>query len=83
MGIVRQARADSMTARAREAAAEGHTVFLVQLRGSVSHSPSLSRPISGVAEQIEAIEGEGWRLDKFTSVPWKNNMTVVCLFRRQ
>jgi len=50
--------------------------------GGVGHTPSLSRPIPGVAEMLESVESQGWKLDQFTSVPYKDNMTVVGLFRR-
>jgi len=82
MGFIKQVKGDSMANDARRAVAEGHSVFVAQFRGAVSHSPSLSRPIQGIAEMIEAVEGEGWRVDQFTSVPYKDNMTVTCLFRR-
>ena len=82
MGFIKQAKADSMAADAQRANEEGHTVFIAQFRGAVSHSPSLTRPIAGVAESIEAVEAVGWKVEHFTSVPYKDNMTVVCLFRR-
>ncbi len=81
MGFVKQAKAQSMARDAQRALSEGHQVFVVQIRGAIGHSPVLSRPIQDVAEQIEAIEAVGWRLSEFTSVPFKNNMTTVCLFR--
>lgn len=68
----------SNAARARD---EGRSVFIVQLRGAASHSPRLSSVVPGVAEQIEAIEAQGWRLDQFTSVPYEDNITTTCLFR--
>lgn len=71
-----------MGSNAKRAYEEGHTVFIAQFRGAFGHSPSLSRPIAGVAEMIEAVENQGWRLEQFTSVPYKDNMTVVGLFRR-
>lgn len=73
---------DGMAKQAARAAAEGRSVFIVQFRGQVGHTAELSRPIGGVAEMIEAVEAQGWRVDHFTSVPYKDNMTVVCLFRR-
>jgi hypothetical protein len=81
MGWIKKAKADSLASDAKRALDEGHTVFVAQLRGSVSHSPTLSRPIPGVAEMIESVESLGWRLNQFTSVPYKDNMTTVCLFR--
>jgi hypothetical protein len=67
--------------RAASAMRDGHRVHVVQIRGSVSHTAKLSRPIDGAAEQIEAIEAEGWRLDHFSAVPYRRNMTLTCLFR--
>lgn len=36
----------------------------------------------GMAERIEAGEAVGWEMDQFTAVPYKDNITVVALFRR-
>ena len=44
--------------------------------------PLLTRPVGGMAERIEAVEAVGWRMDQFTAVPYKDNITVVALFRR-
>ena len=82
MGFIKDSKANSMASDAKRAYNEGHTVFVAQFRGAVSHSPSLSRPIAGIAEMIESVEKQGWRLEHFTSVPYKDNMTVVGLFRR-
>jgi len=35
-----------------------------------------------MAERIEAIGAVGWQMDQFTAVPYKENITVVALFRR-
>jgi hypothetical protein len=35
-----------------------------------------------MAERIEAVEALGWQMDRFTAVPYKDNITVVALFRR-
>ena len=82
MGIFKDAKSDSMAAHARRAADEGRQVFVAQFRGAASHSPKLSRPVADVAEMIEAVEAEGWRVDQFTAVPFDNNMTITILFRR-
>lgn len=82
MGIFKDAKSDSMASHAKRAAAEGRKVFVAQFRGAVSHSPKLSRPVADVAEMIEAVEEEGWRVDQFTAVPYDNNMTITILFRR-
>lgn len=82
MGFMKKAKSDAMGDDARRAREEGRTVFIAQFRGAISHSPALTLPIAGAAESIEGVEAEGWRIDQFTSVPYKDNMTVVCLFRR-
>jgi hypothetical protein len=83
MGIMKQAKADSMATKAKVALGQGHKIFVVQLRGGYGHTPALSRPVQDVAEQIEAIEAAGWRLDHMESLLYKNNLTTVCLFRPQ
>lgn len=81
MGLIKQAKANTMADHAARARQEGRKVFVAQLRGGMGHSPKLSRPIQDVAEMIEGIEAKGWKLDQFTSVPYDGNMTVTCLFR--
>lgn len=83
MGIFKKAAAESIADNAKRALDEGHTIFVAQFRGAVSHSPTLTRPIGGMAERIEAVEALGWRMDQFTAVPYKDNITVVALFRHQ
>jgi hypothetical protein len=82
MGIFKQSVANSIESDPKRALDEGHSVFVAQFRGAVSHSPSLTRPIGGMAERIEAVERVGWHMDQFTAVPYKDNITVVALFRR-
>jgi hypothetical protein len=82
MGFIKDSKSNAIAQHARRAVEEGRTIFLAQFRGSIGHSPSLTRPIADVAEMIEAVESLGWRVSEFTSVPYKDNMTVVCLFRR-
>lgn len=81
MGFIKQAKADSMANQARKARDDGHNVFFVQIRGAMHNTLSMSHPVADVAEQIEAIEAEGWRLDQLTAVPFKDNVTNLCLFR--
>jgi hypothetical protein len=82
MGFFKQTKANTLANYASRARQEGRSVFVAQFRGAMHNSPSMSHPISDVAEMIEAVEGEGWRMDQFTSVPYKDNITVVALFRR-
>lgn len=83
MGLVRQGRVDTMGTHAQRALMEGRTVFVCQIRGPMSHSPKLTRPIPDAAEVIEQVERTGWHLDKMDSLVYENNTTIVCLFRRR
>lgn len=82
MGIAKQVKQDSAAGAARRAREEGHTVFVYQCRGAMSHSPTLSRPVQDVAEMIEGIESEGWQLDRMDSNIYDRNVTIIGLFRR-
>ncbi len=82
MGFIKQAKSNTISEDAARARDEGRSVFVTQIRGPMSHSPALSRPIPQAAESIEAVEEQGWRLDKMDSLVYNNNTTLVCLFRR-
>ncbi len=82
MGFIKDSKSTTMGDHAKRAADEGRSVFVAQFRGAASHSPSLSRPVADVAEMIEAVEAQGWKMDQFTAVPWDKNMTITALFRR-
>jgi hypothetical protein len=79
----KKAAAGSIGSDAKRSLDEGHSVFVAQLRGGTLHSPDRTEPISGIAEMIEAVEAVGWHMDRFTSMPYKDNITVIALFRRQ
>lgn len=81
MGAIKDIKAQSLSADARRARVEGRTVFVAQIRGPVRHSPSLTRVIPDAAEVIEAIEAQGWFLDKMNGIDHKNNTTLFVLFR--
>lgn len=81
MGFMKTAKADSLAEDAARSKTEGHRVFVAQIRGPMSHSPKLSRQIPDAAEMIEAIEEQGWQLDKMDSLVYSDNTTIVCLFR--
>lgn len=77
MGWIKEAKANVAGNHAARARDEGRQVlvFLVD----VPRSASQGSPISGVAEQIEAVEAEGWRLDHLAA---KDAGSMVALFRR-
>ena len=64
MGIIKKSVAQSIEGDAKRALDEGHSIFVAEFRGAVSHNPSLTRPVGGMAERIEAVEAVGWHMDQ-------------------
>jgi hypothetical protein len=67
--------ADLADQHSRRAAEEGHGVFVWAAGQNVDLD---SHPVKGMAEQIEAIEKNGWRLEHMTFTPQHGYL----LFRR-
>lgn len=63
MGWLKDAKANVMRGEAERAISEGRRVFVCRINQGVMQS-NWSGPLSGVAEQIEAIEELGWVLDQ-------------------
>jgi hypothetical protein len=86
MGRISQAMANEATRNAREAFAAGRQVISFKIIEAASTS-RMTGIMSGVGEQIEAIEGEGWTLDTMTATTGKTlsgqRTALVCLFRRR
>lgn len=61
MGLIKQQKADSIATEAQRALAEGRTVFAPKLNTPMLQH-SFSGSIAGWAEQIEAVEAQGWAL---------------------
>lgn len=61
MGFVKDAKANAAANHAARARDEGRTVLLYRQDVGIASS-GFSGPVSGVAEVIEAIEGQGWAL---------------------
>lgn len=81
MGFIKETKVNSLAQDARRARTEGRTVFVAQIRGPVRHSPAFTRVIPDAAEVIEAIEAEGWYLDKMNGIDHNGNTTLFVLFR--
>lgn len=60
MGIIKQTKANVATHHAQRAYDEGHTTLVIRM--DVPRSTIEGHPISGLAEQIEAVEAVGWEL---------------------
>lgn len=82
MGFIKDAKVDTISTHAKRAAADGHTVFTPMLNTPWSGSTA-SGPVSGWAEQIEAVEAEGWTLAHWTiGQDAKGRPQAYPLFRR-
>jgi len=65
MGWIKDAKADMIAKAANRARAEGRAVFLARINNPAADSQA-SGPMSGVAEQIEAVEAQGWVLQQMS-----------------
>ncbi|UXY25017.1 hypothetical protein N8I84_42075 (plasmid) [Streptomyces cynarae] len=82
MGFIKDAKVESMKGHAQRAISEGRTVFVCRVNQGALQS-NWSGPLSGVAEQIEAVEELGWQLDQANfSHDQKNHASAFLIFRR-
>ncbi len=77
MGTFRDTKAELSAKHARQAAEEGRTVMVLRL--DVPRTTVEGAPISGMAEQIEAVEREGWRLHSLAAT---DAGSMAAVFRR-
>ena len=83
MGFIKDAKADSIASHAQRAIEEGRTIFAPRLN-SPRTAAGFSGPVSGWAEQIEAIEAAGWQLVNWTATDdAKGSPVGYPLFRRR
>ncbi|MGW4567074.1 hypothetical protein ACWEN3_33330 [Streptomyces sp. NPDC004561] len=83
MGWIKEAKANAIKEHAQRAIAEGRTVFVCRVNQGALQS-NFSGPLSGVAEQIEAVEELGWQLDQASfSHDHKDHASAFLIFRRQ
>lgn len=64
MGFLKEAKATIAAKHATRALEEGRSVLLFNM--DVPRNKVEGTPVSGVAEQIEAIEAVGWYLDRMS-----------------
>ncbi|MFI6105829.1 hypothetical protein [Streptomyces sp. NPDC051310] len=86
MGFINNAKAEVATKTAAEAYAAGRQVLTFKIiEANVSHRST--GVMSGVGEQIEAIEAQGWMLSNMAAAEGKalggERTALVCLFRRR
>ncbi|MBD0743915.1 hypothetical protein BG418_20290 [Streptomyces sp. CBMA152] len=82
MGWIKDAKAEAISKEAQRAIDEGRTVFVCRVNQGALQS-NFSGSLSGVAEQIEAIEAVGWQLDQASfSHDHKDHASAFLIFRR-
>jgi hypothetical protein len=62
MPWIKDTKAQSMQVEAKRALEEGRTVFVCRVNTPMTHH-TMSGSMPGFAEQIEAVESLGWRLE--------------------
>jgi hypothetical protein len=77
VGFLTDAKAQQAAKHATRAATEGRTVFVLLV--NVPKLAAEGQPVSGVAEQVEAVEAAGWRLHSLSA---RDAGSMVALFRR-
>ncbi|MEU2180095.1 hypothetical protein [Streptomyces thermolilacinus] len=86
MGFINQAKAETAAKVAAEAYAAGRYVLTFKIieANSTHRSTGL---MTGVGEQIEAIEAQGWTLTNMAAADGKalsgERTALICLFRRR
>lgn len=86
MGWINDAKANEATKKARDAYAEGRQILTFKIiEANLNHRAT--GVMTGISEQIEAIETEGWMLANMCAAEGKalgNDRTaLICLFRRR
>ncbi|WP_326709621.1 hypothetical protein OG758_09825 [Streptomyces sp. NBC_01474] len=86
--FIKNAKAQGATDEARKAYAEGRAVLVYKIIEASGGSIDYTGPMTGVGEQIEAIEAEGWALANMATGESKTlsgdeRVGLVCVFRRR
>ncbi|GAA4684607.1 hypothetical protein [Streptomyces youssoufiensis] len=86
MGWINDAKADTATKAAAEAYAQGrYTLVFKIIEANSTHR--MTGVMTGVGEQIEAIEAQGWALANMCAAEGKalsgDRSALICLFRRR
>ena len=86
MGFINNAKAGKATDEAKKAYAEGRYVLVYKFI-EANKTSATTAPMTGVGEQIEAVEAEGWALANMAAAESKTlggeRIGLVCLFRRR
>lgn len=84
MGFINETKGNMAGAEAKKARERGQTVLVYKFIEANSNSRSTA-PMTGMAEQIQAVEQQGWRLDQMAAAEGKaltgERVALVCIFR--
>ncbi|MCM1941759.1 hypothetical protein NC239_26530 [Streptomyces sp. G3] len=84
MGFINDAKANVAAAEARKARERGQVVLVYKFIEANTNSKSTA-PMTGMADQIQAVEQQGWRLEQMAAAEGKaltgERVALVCLFR--
>ena len=85
MGFINDSKAAEAGKRAREARESGDTVLVYKFIEAQTNSKATA-PMTGMSNQIQAVEAEGWALANMACAEGKaltgERIALVCLFRR-
>lgn len=84
MGWMNDAKAKEAAKRAQEARTAGDAVLVYKFIEAVTNSKATA-PMTGIADQIQAVEAQGWALYNMAAAEGKamtgERIAVICLFR--
>lgn len=80
MGFMKTAKEGTAATEAARAMAEGHSVFVFKF-GMPNLNSAVTSSVSGAAEVIETIEGNGWHLEHVALHPDIRHGYLVMVFR--
>ncbi|MEU0822491.1 hypothetical protein [Streptomyces mirabilis] len=86
--FIKNVKVQGATDEARKAHAEGRAVLVYKIIEASGGSLDFTGPMTGVGEQIEAIEAEGWALANMATANSKTlsgdeRAGLICVFRRR
>lgn len=86
MGFINQAKADTAATVARKAYEDGrHVLTFKIIEANTTHRAT--GLMTGIGDQIEAIEAQGWTLANMCAAEGKaltgDRSALICLFRRR
>ncbi|MFD4569368.1 hypothetical protein ACFWOX_34025 [Streptomyces sp. NPDC058467] len=85
MGFINDSKANEAGKRARQARDNGDAVLVYKFIEANTNSKATA-PMTGMADQIQAVEREGWMLSNMAASEGKaltgERVALICLFRR-